>query len=204
MVAPRQTCRGILTQTGVLSKARMGVPIAIRRLDNRYSAGLTGHWHRRLNRGNCQLVPKPQMAKNRPQRRLCLGQKPAQPSAAVTAKLQQAVAHHRCGQLAQAERLYREILEQVPTHFDALHFVGGLQYQKGQYGAAVDLFQRAIRISPGQAAAYSNLGLALQKLKKFDQALASYERALSIKPDFVEAQQSLEALLRVNTGTKAH
>ena len=128
------------------------------------------------------------MTKNRPAlRQQQTKREPSQEYAAIAAKLQQAVAHHQRGQLAQAESLYRAILAQVPTHFDALHFMGGMQYQKGQYQAAVDSLQKAIGTNPSQAAAHSNLGLALEKLNKLEQALASYDRALSLNPDFAEA-----------------
>src|SRR5438445_13592137 len=117
------------------------------------------------------------MAKNRPPRVLRQQQKEQprpQTSVAITAKLQQAVAHHQRGQLAQAETLYREILAWAPTHFDALHFLAGMQYQRGQYQAAVELLQKAIKQKPNHATACANLGLALQQLKNLEKALDSY------------------------------
>jgi Flp pilus assembly protein TadD len=42
--------------------------------------------------------------------------------------------------------------------------------------------------------AHNNLGVALSKLGKKDQAEAEYKQALQLKPDYAEAQQNLNAL----------
>ena len=39
----------------------------------------------------------------------------------LQAKFNQAVGLHQRGKLADAERMYGEILQQQPNHFDALH-----------------------------------------------------------------------------------
>src|SRR5438093_9312802 len=116
------------------------------------------------------------MARNHPPRALGQQQQkqPSPPaSAAITAKLQLAVALHQRGQLAEAERLYLEILAQVPTDAHGLYLLGALQYQKGEHQAAVELLQKAIIEDHNYAAAYANLGLALQELKELERALAS-------------------------------
>ncbi len=105
----------------------------------------------------------------------------------MTATLQQALAFHQRGQLAQAELLYREILVKHPKHFDALHFLGVLEHQNGRHDAAAKLIRTAIGVAPGQAAAHSNLGLVLQALKRPEEAIASYEQAVRLQPAFAEA-----------------
>ena len=61
---------------------------------------------------------------------------PNQPADATAAKvaglLEKARVHHTAGQLAEAEVLYREILEFSPDHPDALHLLGVIAYQVGQ------------------------------------------------------------------------
>jgi protein O-GlcNAc transferase len=110
-----------------------------------------------------------------------------QEAAAINAMLLQAVAHVRRGELAQAERLYLEILATAPACFDALHFLASIRYREGRYEASASLFQQAIEASPGRADAYSNLGLAHEKLQRSEQALANYDSALALKPGFAEA-----------------
>ncbi len=94
---------------------------------------------------------------------------------------------HRGRRLAEAERLYRDVLADDPRHFDALHLIGVLQYETGRWDAAAQSIRAAIAVRPDFAPAYVNLGLALQKLGKLDEALVSYDRALSLKPDYANA-----------------
>ena len=54
-------------------------------------------------------------------------QAPAAPQ--LQLKLKEAVAFHQRGKLADAERIYREILQRQPKHFDALHLLGVIAAQ---------------------------------------------------------------------------
>jgi tetratricopeptide (TPR) repeat protein len=103
------------------------------------------------------------------------------------AKFQQALGLHQKGQLAQAQALYEDILKTQPEHFDSLHLLGVIAFQRSDHQKAVDLIGKAIAIRPDVALAYCNRGLALQELKQLDAALASYGRAIAIKPDYAEA-----------------
>ncbi|NTW88610.1 MAG: tetratricopeptide repeat protein [Desulfobulbaceae bacterium] len=101
--------------------------------------------------------------------------------------LQQAIALHRRGQLAQAEGLYAEILKIQPKHFDALHLLGVIAFQAQNHQRAVDLINQAIEIYPHNSAFYSSRGAALQELKQYDAAIASYDQAITLKPDYADA-----------------
>ena len=48
---------------------------------------------------------------------------------------------------------------------------------------------------PDYAEALSNRGTTLRELKRFEEALASYDRALKVRPDFAEAHNNLGAAL---------
>ncbi|HYB55424.1 MAG TPA: tetratricopeptide repeat protein, partial [Alphaproteobacteria bacterium] len=48
-----------------------------------------------------------------------------------------AVSHQKAGRLAEAEALYRAILEADPNHADTLHMCGGLALQAGRPDAAL-------------------------------------------------------------------
>ncbi len=97
--------------------------------------------------------------------------------------LSEALAHHRNGQLARAESIYREILEHNPDNADALHYCGIVALQKGEFTEAVELIRAAIEIQPGTASTHSNLGNALMAVGQIDAARQSYQRALEIEPD---------------------
>jgi protein O-GlcNAc transferase len=100
--------------------------------------------------------------------------------------LQQALALHRQGRLAEAEARYREILEQAPADVDALHLLGVIAYQQKDFETAVRLISRALQIDPTCAPAHSNLGTTLRDMKRPEAALASYDRALALRPDNVD------------------
>ena len=101
--------------------------------------------------------------------------------------LQDAIALHQQGQLAQAEAIYRQILGLVPSNADALHLLGVIAHQTGQYKSAVEIIGKAIELNPNAAIYYSNLGISLQELKQFAAAVASYDKAIELKPDYAEA-----------------
>src|SRR5689334_17573304 len=88
------------------------------------------------------------------------------PTAARAARLRQAIALHRAGAVADAEAICHAILAESPAEFDALHLLGVLLYTNGRHAEAAALIGRAIAVDPGHAAAHSNLGLALAKLKR--------------------------------------
>ena len=106
---------------------------------------------------------------------------------ATAAILQQALALHRQGQYRQAEALYRQVLQQQPRHFDALHLLGVLARQRGDAQLALELIGQALQIDPQQAIAHCNIGAALQDLNRSEQALQHFERALEINPDYALA-----------------
>jgi tetratricopeptide (TPR) repeat protein len=96
------------------------------------------------------------------------------------------LAHHQEGRLAQAETLYRETLALEPDHADALHLLGVIASQVGRHDVAVDLIDRAIARDRTSPCYHSNRGLALAGLQRFAEAIASYDRALSLRPGEAE------------------
>jgi len=111
-------------------------------------------------------------------------------------QFESALSHHRSRRLAEAERIYRQILAQQPNHADALHLLGVLAAQGGRSDAAVDLIGRAIAICSTNASYYSNLGNALADLGRLDEAITSCEQAIRLKPDLVEAHYILGIALK--------
>jgi len=96
---------------------------------------------------------------------------PNQLSQQVQVKFQQALALHQRGHIGQAQAIFQAILKVQPKHFDSLHFLGVIAYDTGQLELSVKLISDALKVNPNVAAAYSNFGLVLQKLKRLDEAL---------------------------------
>ena len=110
--------------------------------------------------------------------------------------LDKAVAFHRRGNLAEAERLYSQLLAAKPDHFDGLQMLGVLRYQQGRFPDALALIGAALKANPKAAPALLNYGLVLDALTRREEALASYDRALAIQPNYAEALYNRGIVLR--------
>ncbi|MGD9719937.1 MAG: tetratricopeptide repeat protein [Pirellulales bacterium] len=104
--------------------------------------------------------------------------------------LEKGLAHHRQGNLSEAEMLYRQVLAAQADHVDALQLLGVLAHQSGRHREAVELIHRALAHGP-VAALYNNLGEAYRELGEDDQAAAAYQQALALEPNFAEALNNL-------------
>jgi tetratricopeptide (TPR) repeat protein len=109
---------------------------------------------------------------------------------AIQAELAEAIALHRQGSLAEAERIYSAILRRDPEHFDALHLLGVIAVQTGRNEYGAELIGRALARDRRNAAAHGNLGNALANLGRAAEALASYDRAIKLKPDHADAHSN--------------
>src|ERR1051326_3109798 len=87
------------------------------------------------------------------------------------------------GNLAEAERLYLGILAAEPANSGALHALGVIRAQQGRNEEALGYIASALRENPGSALALLDYGNVLRALGRFEEALASYDRAAQIKPD---------------------
>jgi protein O-GlcNAc transferase len=108
----------------------------------------------------------------------------------LQALFDQGLALHQQGRLADAERLYREVLRRQPNHFGALHLLGVIAVQTQHAKQGAQLIMRAIELNANVAAAHANLGKALLDLKRPESALASFDKAIALDPDFAEAHNN--------------
>ena len=110
--------------------------------------------------------------------------------------LQQAIALHQTGKLAEAEQLYQDVMRQAPRDPSALHLLGVVRAQQGRAAEALELIGSALALKPDAPEMLSNQGNVLKTLGRFDEALASYDRALAVKPDYVAAIAKRAQVLR--------
>ena len=100
---------------------------------------------------------------------------------------QKAVTLHQQGQLALAETGTQTILRQAPTHIGARRLLGLIECQRGNFTAGWSLVAQALKLDPRDDWAHLHIGYALLELKRYEEALASCDRALAIKPAIPEA-----------------
>jgi tetratricopeptide (TPR) repeat protein len=99
----------------------------------------------------------------------------------------QTLALHKVGRLAEAEQIYKKILATEPTHVGCLQLLGVISDQRGDHATAARQIESALKMDPDNVFALISRGNALHALKRFDEALASCDRAITVRPDYVEA-----------------
>jgi tetratricopeptide (TPR) repeat protein len=109
--------------------------------------------------------------------------------------LQDALAMHRRGAVADAATCYAQILKFEPRNVDALCLLGLAYGQLKRPADALDPLRKAIKVAPKHAAAHAFLGGIFKDLGRADDALASFSRAISHQPDFMNAYVSRADLL---------
>jgi tetratricopeptide (TPR) repeat protein len=119
----------------------------------------------------------------------------AQDDPGLTRLLHKAHTAHVDGSLAQAEKLYKAVLDRDPDNFDALHCLGALNQQRGRLPQALRFLAAALKCNPRSADVLSSHGLVLHLLGRVVEARASYETALAVAPDDADVRNRLGAAL---------
>jgi protein O-GlcNAc transferase len=109
----------------------------------------------------------------------------------INEKIHEALEHHRKGNLKQAEEIYNDILRIHPDHFYALHYLGVLCMQLGNFDLAIEHIKRAIEINPADPHAYYNLGIAYQSKGLLDDAVTAYLKSIQLNPSNADSLVNL-------------
>jgi tetratricopeptide (TPR) repeat protein len=112
-----------------------------------------------------------------------------------------AIALHRAGRLAEAERIYTDLLRQDPADVVALTASAAALRELGRPREALARATAAVAVHPS-ADAYCHQGVALRDLGRLAEALTSFDRAIALQPQAVEAHNyrgmTLQQLGRVS------
>src|SRR5205807_4301708 len=65
--------------------------------------------------------------------------------------------------------------------------------QAGENAAAIETLERCVALEPGNAAAHFNLGQLYRQAGRRDKALAEFEQALALRPDYPAAARAARA-----------
>jgi predicted O-linked N-acetylglucosamine transferase (SPINDLY family) len=109
---------------------------------------------------------------------------------------EQSLAHHQAGRVADAARVYQEILVRKPRDVDAMYLLGIIAHQTGNHEEAIQRMERALEIVPDQEHCCNVLGLALMALGRVGEAEASLRRAIAFNSRSVVAHTNLCVLLK--------
>ncbi len=100
-----------------------------------------------------------------------------------------------------AMRAYQLLLQSVPSHAAAAANLGRLLHAAGHLREALEVYEAFLAVGDDALVRF-NAGVALEDLGRFDDALRSYEAALSLDPALVDAHFNA-ALLCESTGDRS-
>jgi protein O-GlcNAc transferase len=105
--------------------------------------------------------------------------------------LQSAFKYYQAGKLKEAEEIYKKILKKQPKNVGALHFLGIIYFQFGNYDLAIYYIKTELQFAPKDADAHNNLGLSFQGKGQFEEAINCYRIALRLNPNLSYAYYNL-------------
>jgi protein O-GlcNAc transferase len=117
-------------------------------------------------------------------------------TANVQRTFEQGVAQHRAGQVANAERLYRQVLEADRNHEQASFLVAAIAIESDRSSEAVPVLERLTVLHPTNANYFANLGEAYRRLADYEHAAGALARAVSLNPELVQAHFNLGLVMR--------
>jgi tetratricopeptide (TPR) repeat protein len=83
-----------------------------------------------------------------------------------------------------------------PNHFHAAYLLGVIFLQQRKFESAERQIGLAIRLQPNVAASHYNRGVALTFLDRQKEALASFNAAIALKPDYDLAIAQRDKILK--------
>jgi protein O-GlcNAc transferase len=111
--------------------------------------------------------------------------------------LQDALALHRRGAVAEAAARYAEVLRADPVNADAPYYLALISCQHGRFEEGIELARKSLANDPQHARAYVILGRALSELARREEALANFDHAIALAPDLAQAHSARAVLLDV-------
>ena len=89
---------------------------------------------------------------------------------------------------------YERALHIDPADARAIELLARLQFVRERYLESFDLFRTLVEIDPDNAQAHANLGATLYHLGRVEDAIGSFEHALSLDPTLESVRTTLEQL----------
>jgi tetratricopeptide (TPR) repeat protein len=104
---------------------------------------------------------------------------------------QAAMELERQGNLAEAEKTWRLVLQEDPRDAAAFAGLGLVLSKEGNYSEAISAYRKALRLQPNLAGIQLNLGLAEFKQGHFEKAVPPFTAALAGDPQNMQARTLL-------------
>ena len=116
------------------------------------------------------------------------------PSSTIVPLLLMGQAAGKLGRVADATQYYERTIELDPQNASALEHLVGIRFGEKRYEDALRLIASLRDIRPNDAWLYYNMGITLNHLDRYEEAIRSFETALSLDPSMEDARSLLEQL----------
>ena len=122
--------------------------------------------------------------------------------------INEALQLHEKGKIQDAIRLYLKILENKKNDSQLLYLLGTAYIQIGNTNLGIEQLKKSIFLKPENLFAHSNLGNAFKDLKRYEDAIASYNKAIEIDINYAEIHNNkgnaLKSLERYNEAIESY
>ncbi len=93
--------------------------------------------------------------------------------------------HHLSPKDERQEYHFQQVLKRLPKHIKALYFLGKLYFQWGNWGEALELWERFTKIKRDDARAYTYLGISQYEMGELAEAKESLLQALKLDSEYL-------------------
>ena len=114
----------------------------------------------------------------------------------IPVSIQTGLAHHQAGRLSEAAAIYAAIPETSQSFAQATYLLGMIAQDQAEHTRAITLFERAGKLSPREPVIAFQKAVSLNQAGLTEQAIESYQAALALNPNYVEAHCNLGNLLK--------
>jgi len=97
----------------------------------------------------------------------------------------------RSGNIDRAELMLKKAIEISPKHIFAYNSLSTIYLSKKDYNKALSILEKATSLEIANESVYYNLGVTYLKLNRINEAKMSFQNALDINPNFVQAREIL-------------
>lgn len=101
------------------------------------------------------------------------------------------------GDLAAAEKLLSAVLKALPRQPGALHLMGAMLSLRGESAKALVMLEQAVQLQPKDASMWNDIGLVYGSLARVDEAIAAFQRCISLAGESELTAKALDNLGRL-------